>query len=84
LFATGDKALLGIIGNVRRKDGVDSPPFPISTNHHDPDLSSLNQGAQQRLHALVKQATAFDRPVLLVKTFKLCDPKVSEEDGCAL
>ena len=83
MFATGDEALLGIVGDVRRKDGVDSAPFPIGTNHRDPGISGLNQGIQQRLHALVKQAIPFDCPVLLIKTFKLCDWKVPEEDGCA-
>ena len=70
-----------IISDIRCKYWVDTTPFPIGTNHHDANLSSLNQRGQQRLHALVKEAIPLNGAVLLVETLKLRDWEVSKEDS---
>ena len=56
--------------------------FPIRTNHHDALLPSLDEGVQQRFHALVKEGIPLDRTILLVEAFKLRDWKVPEENCC--
>jgi len=80
LLAASYKTLLRVICNVRREYWVDTAPVSVGANHHDTSLPGLNQRIQERLHALMKQAISLDRAVLLIKTFKLRDRKVTEED----
>lgn len=59
-LATSDKALLGIIGDVRCQDRIDGPDETISAQHVDTICPRINQGLEKGAHTLMEQLIAFE------------------------
>ena len=64
-FATSDKALLGIISDVRCQNGIDGPNESISALHVDTICPHINQGLEKGAHTFMEQLIAFERPAFL-------------------
>ena len=81
-MTTGYKTLLRVISDVRCEDRIDTATFPISTNHQNTGLPSLNQGFQQGLHTFVEEAISLGSVFFLIEALEFRDWEVTEKNCC--